>query len=106
MNGRVKFWEQALTEALKGCVPRYRHGAILVKNNKIIAYGRNRDTFRQRRCIHAEEDAIRGCLRKDCIGATMYVVRVKKDLTLGLSRPCHRCSTMITKARIEQVFYS
>ena len=104
---KVFFWEEALTQALKGCHSKFRHGAIVVKHNKIVSYGRNRDTFRQRRCIHAEEDAINACHRRDCVGATLYVVRVKADnLTLGLSKPCSRCTTIITKAGIEQVFYS
>jgi len=102
----IKFWHEAFLEALKGSHSKFRHGAILVKHNKVISYGRNRDTFRQNRCIHAEEDAIKGCNKKLCIGATMFVVRVKKDLTLGLSKPCKRCSVMIGKAKIEQVFYS
>jgi deoxycytidylate deaminase len=101
-----KFWHQAFLEALKGSHSKFRHGAILVKNNKVISCGRNRDTFRQNRCIHAEEDAIKGCTKKQCIGATMFVVRIKADLTLGLSKPCKRCKIIIEKAKIERVFYS
>lgn len=39
-------------------------------------------------------------------GATLYVVRVNKDGTLGNSKPCKNCTKFIVKLGIRKVIYS
>ena len=95
-----EFMLAALDEAkkalLKGEVPV---GAVIVKDNKIIARGHNRREERQNALSHAETEAIHqacnvlGSWRLD--GCSMYV-------TL---EPCPMCAGAILTSRIKEVYF-
>ena len=74
-------------------------GAVIIKNNKVIAKGYNKREKTQNAILHAEVDAIIKACKKlkswrldDC---EMYV-------TL---KPCPMCAGAIVNARIKTVYY-
>lgn len=97
---KTEFMERALENARKaaalGEVPV---GAVIVKENKIIAEGYNKREMKQNALSHAETEAINfaceslGSWRLD--GCTMYV-------TL---EPCLMCAGAIMQSRIERVVF-
>ena len=95
-----KWMEFALHEALKaeneGEVPV---GAIIVKNNKIIAKGFNQTIQMHDACAHAEVEAIRQAGKNNnnhrLVGSTLYV-------TL---EPCLMCFGAIIQARIDRIVF-
>ena len=88
--------EEARKALLKGEVPV---GAVIVKDNEIIARGHNRREERNNALSHAETEAIYeackvlGSWRLD--GCTMYV-------TL---EPCPMCAGAILNSRIKEVYF-
>ena len=96
----MNYFEVVLKEAKKAYkkneVPV---GAVIVKNNKIIAKGRNTRQYHYSVLGHAEINALLKAEKKlkdwrldDCI---MYV-------TL---EPCNLCKTIINESRIKEVYY-
>lgn len=81
--------------------------AIIFNRNKIISYGFNTRKFYTDGTwtYHAEEQAIKKAgLRAK--GAKILVVRIKKDHTYGLARPCKRCNSLINRAGIVKMEYT
>lgn len=91
---------------------RKKVGAIIVKDNNIIATGYNgtpksfdnnceyevqRQFFTKKEVLHAESNAITKCSKsaQSSEGSTLYV-------TLS---PCFECSKLIIQSGIERVFY-
>lgn len=112
-SSHIFFMECAIHEAKKS-VMEQRHGAVIVKNNKIIASGHNCYTqhFKQSWSTHAEVSAILQLSKKprnflkDC---DMYVVRLGTKgmgYPLKLSKPCPCCKATINAMGIKRVYYS
>lgn len=61
-------------------------------------------------CMHAEVAAIKNALKKisvdDLNECDMYISRIKKDLSIGLSKPCKNCQGIIFGFGIKNVFYT
>ena len=92
--------------------PDYKHGAILIiKNTPYYAYNRFRThpkSPKPYKTMCAEFGAVIAS-RADLKAfrkAKLYVARLKKNGTLGMSKPCIWCQEMITKLGIKRVFYS
>ena len=86
----------------------FRHGAVLVKNGKIVSAGHNRVTSRPGSHVystHAEMAAIKHCSERTS-DAHLYVVRVRKCGALADSKPCPRCQKFMKMHGIQRVFYS
>lgn len=87
---------------------KQKHGAIVLRRNKPIAYGHNKTKTHPRvdkyghYCIHAECDA----LMKEASGDTLLVVRIMKNGTFSCSKPCARCLEFIKDYGIKKVFYT
>ena len=100
MDERIKFMKRALgrakTAALHGETPV---GAVIVKDGKVIAGGRNRREHGKNALYHAEISAIDAACRKlggwRLVGCDLYV-------TL---EPCPMCAGAIINARIEHVYF-
>lgn len=106
---------------------RRMYGAIIVKNDEIIATGYNGAPRGEMNCcdcgicrrealnipkgeryelcvsVHAEANAIISAARKDMIGATMYIVGKERDGRYANPNPCMMCRRLIINAGIEKV---
>lgn len=109
------------------CLRRH-YGAVIVKNDEIIATGYNGSARGVENCcdkgtcwrdenniphgeryemclaVHAEQNAIISASRKDMIGSTMYIYGydVKQDKTIP-AKPCLICSRLIDNAGIDEI---
>lgn len=106
----------AVEEALRS-EHAVKHGAVLVKNGKIINSARNQyctnsriRMFNAQRIwsIHAEMNVLNGIPKSVTRGADLYVVRVTPygPHAFMNSRPCEICSSLCRKAGIKNVYYS
>lgn len=107
------------------CIRR-QYGAIIVKNDEIIATGYNGAPRGESQCcdtgvcwrrthniphgeqyekcvsVHAEQNAIISASRSEMIGATMYLVGIE-DGQMIPGVPCDICRRMILNAGIKEV---
>lgn len=88
----------------------FRLGAVLCDKNRIVAVGNNsyktHPVLRHLTkwpCIHAEQDAIFSRGLDNCQGLDLYVCRVKRDGSIGMSKPCAVCSKLIEAVGIRKV---
>jgi len=56
--------------------------------------------------IHAEVDACIGVDRNDLEGADVYVVRIRRDGSFGLAKPCHICTRILGSMGVAKAYYS
>ena len=108
---------------------RKKYGAVIVKNDEIIATGYNGAPRGRKNCIelgfcarqklniksgekyelcrsvHAEQNAIISAARKDTIGATMYMVGkdAQTNEVLDYIDSCSMCKRVVINAGIEKV---
>lgn len=113
-----RLWIRAIKEAeqskgVGGNSSSYRLGAVLFKNRKLLKTGRN--SFKTHPLLkeyspyahrHAETDAIIRYGLDNCIGLSILVVRIKKDGSLGLAKPCNVCLALSREAGIHKIYYS
>lgn len=106
---KSQFIQYAIQEAEKS-QQNFKHGAILVKKNKMISSGHNKVT---RKCpshmfsIHAEMAAIKHSSESQgtLTNTHIYVVRINND-GLADSKPCTNCQHFMKLHGITRVFYS
>ncbi len=117
------------TVAERSTCLRRRYGAIIVRDDEIIATGYNGAPRGRKNCtdigvcrrdelaipqgeryelcrsVHAEQNAIISAARRDCIGATLYLVGRdgKTGELLTDTTPCALCRRFIINAGIRQV---
>lgn len=92
-----------------------KHGAIVVKANRVLGMGFNKDKnhplsisqehIKDHASIHAEVDAIKDA-GWNVKGATLYVARINNLGQDRNSRPCPRCTIIIEEAEIKRVIYT
>jgi deoxycytidylate deaminase len=56
--------------------------------------------------LHAEQAAIWSLGKKETRGTIMFVVRVRRNGTLGMAKPCRMCMDMIKAAGVKRIYYS
>ena len=102
MDNRKKLIDKVINLAIKN-VTKGNGGpfaAIIVKNNKILAYGYNGVTAKCDPTLHAEIDAIRKAAKKlktfDLAGSEIYCS----------CQPCPMCLSAIYWANIKTVYYA
>lgn len=92
-----------------------KHGAVIVKNGRVLALGANKQKnadintpdavkIPEYFTVHAEMDAINRCANPK--GATIYIARINKNGEERFSRPCDNCAEAIRKAGIRTVIYT
>lgn len=119
MNIKIRNKLKALAEDVEP-VSRVRLVAAVLYKNKIISIGKNqykthpvmKKFGRNSEAIylHAEIDAINKAAKllseKQFKKSHLYVVRVKKDGSLGLAKPCNGCQKCIDHYNINTVEYT
>ena len=105
---RKQFIQTAIEEASKS-QQLFKHGAIVVKNKKIISIGHNKVTSKcpsHMHSIHAEMAAIKQSHEKSKLSNShVYVVRIT-NMGLADSKPCINCQHFMKMHGITRVFYS
>lgn len=90
-----------------------RHGAVVVKNGRVLSLGinkwRNRglyqgNTFENVLTVHAEVDALSRV--SDTEGVVVYVARVGDNGEARFSRPCQHCMAELENRGIKRVVYT
>jgi dCMP deaminase len=106
---------------------RRRYGAVIIKNDEIIATGYNGaargepnccdegECWRERnniphgeqyeKCVavHAEQNAIISAARRDMLGATLYLAGFDGEGEMASPAPCLICSRLIKNAGIKDI---
>lgn len=120
------YLEIARAVAKRSTCLRRQYGAVIVKNDEIIATGYNGSARGEANCcdmgecwreknaiphgeqyekcvaVHAEQNAIISASRKDMIGATMYLVGFDGGKEI-VATPCLICIRMIANSGIKLV---
>ena len=108
--GKTMYLQAAEHEAYKS-TQNFRHGAVVVKDGKIIGYGHNNvsktshNSSLALHSTHAEVDALKNS-GVNCENAKLFVVRVTKECGMANSTPCARCRAYMKHRKISRVFYS
>lgn len=94
---------------------RNTHGAVIVKGGRVVGTGYNRNRnhptivspehIKTNCSIHAEESAIRDA-GYDVKNAVIYVARINKHGEDRDSKPCPRCSELISVSGIKRIIYT
>lgn len=90
----------------------FMHGAVLVRQDSVLSYGRNRlhpegwASSRRPGSVHAEVAAVMAAKVPDRRGATLYVVRVTPGGWLAMSRPCRWCYAVLAEHGVSRVVYT
>ena len=89
---------------------RRQYGAIIVKNDEIIATGEahnipHGEQYEKCVSVHAEQNAIISARRQDMIGATLYLAGWENGTRMapGEAQPCTICWRLIKNAGIKEV---
>ena len=80
----------------------HKHGAVVVKSGRILGKGSNSYVTAR----HAEANACGQNWRSELAGATVFVVRLRRNQLVGLSRPCPECEKMLRECKVHRVIYS
>jgi tRNA(Arg) A34 adenosine deaminase TadA len=89
--------------------------AAVISGGQIVSMATNqqkrsglvRRYFERYQNTHAEINAIRKARKKiDLTGAKLYVVRVRKDRSLAMAKPCSSCWNILSDHGIREVVYS
>lgn len=107
-----RFLERAL-ELAKLSTCRQKHGAIIVKGGRVLSVGinanRNDPTHSypsHSLSTHAEAAALKAIRGDECRGSKIYVARLLRNDSSGLSRPCDLCYLKIRRAGIKEIIYT
>jgi tRNA(Arg) A34 adenosine deaminase TadA len=117
MEHHKRFLEAAYAVALAGPgaggKTGYRLGAVIVNRKKIEVAKFNCLKSHPKLCkyyeypyLHAEASCILSLGLDNCADKSIYVVRVRKDGTTALAKPCSSCQRLIADVGIKKVYYS
>lgn len=95
-----KFIRIAEKYAIKSNHRQHKLATLIVRGSNILSIGWNKDHQ------HAEHCAINRAWRSDISGCTAITVRVRRDGTLGVAKPCDLCARRLVKAGIDKVVYT
>jgi tRNA(Arg) A34 adenosine deaminase TadA len=91
----------AIKEASKARHRQHRLGAVLLRAGKPIALAHNHDH------IHAEDMIIRRTRHLDGLdGCILLIIRVRKDGSFGIAKPCVLCTNRLIQAGVKKVIFS
>ena len=79
---------------------QHRLCCVIIRGGNIISVGWN-NAF-----VHGEHSALNRAWENGTIGAIAVVVRVKKDGSFGIAKPCPLCLERLKSAGIKRVIYT
>jgi deoxycytidylate deaminase len=90
---------------------KFRLGCVIVKKGRVVSVGYNSmekthpksPTYGNH--LHSEIRALISTSKEDLYNSTVYVVRIKRDGSLGSSRPCPVCYEALKLANIKRIYY-
>lgn len=92
---------------------KFRVGAVLFKRNKVFKSRFNENKthpvlskFTKYPHLHAEAACLISLGLDNCVGLDILVVRIKKDGTLSMSKPCEVCSALLDMVGVNNVYHS
>jgi deoxycytidylate deaminase len=91
----------------------FKHGAILVKNNVVLSAGFNQYKTHPKLTektewpyLHAETHAMFKYGLENLEDTKLYVVRIRPNNLIGISKPCETCQYFICKTGVKEVHYT
>lgn len=91
----------------------FRLGSVIVDKNRILTARYNElkthpklQAFSNWPFLHAESSAILSLGMDNCAYLDLYVIRIRRDLSIAPSKPCDACLSLIKKVGIKRVYYS
>lgn len=108
---KTNFFKLAKKASLSGEHFQHRIGAVLIKKNKVVSIGFNRQKTHPKspspfKYLHAEIDCILGVDSDTLMDSELYVYRQTRNNTLGLSKPCKHCLWMLQLAGIKKIHHT
>lgn len=106
-----KYLDMAVEVARQSKHGRYLHGAVIVKDGKVLASATNKtvgpavpgsDNAWRRAHIHAEMAALAAAGSR-AAGASIYIARLLKNGETSNSMPCKKCYGAIKRAGITRI---
>ena len=122
-NSDLRYFEKAKQTALISDFYKTRVGCVAVYQNSIIGIGCNSNKTHPRQKyynkyrmlsndllpkLHAEINCLNIIRRMDVnfSKVKLYIYRIKKDGTFGISRPCPSCIAAIKDLGIKDIYYT
>ena len=119
VSKRQYYLDIAAEVARRSTCLRRQYGAVIVKNDEIVATGYNGadvgvcwreahgiphgEQYEKCVAVHAECNAIISASRNEMLGATLYLFGFENGKPLEKAEPCVMCSRMIKNAGIAKV---
>jgi len=109
-----RFIQLAMQQAEQSAMPN-RLGAVVVRKKHVIGAGYNRENhpflyrhqvlkLHPKHGMHAEVSALYGADNVE--DGILYVVRMRKDDSIGMAKPCDSCIQFIRICGVKRVIYS
>jgi tRNA(Arg) A34 adenosine deaminase TadA len=80
----------------------HAHGALAIRDDKTIVFAKNGFSQQKQPESHAERRVLRKCDK----GSIVFVVRIRKNFEMGMSRPCPMCDAAMRVRGVKRVYYS
>lgn len=97
-------YDAAFKAAIKAAAnsDHYQHrlGSAIVRGSNIISIGYNSAY------IHSEHAAINRAWRSNIVGTTLVIVRIRRNGSIGMSKPCGLCMKRLIQAGVKRVVFS
>lgn len=77
----------------------YRHVAIVLRGGSLISIASNVSR-------HAEVAALSKLFPSKRVGTTVISLRIRKDGSLAMARPCKHCMAFIRESGVKKVYWS
>lgn len=91
---------KAAATATKYARHRHKLAAVIMQGGRPVSIGWNHSA------IHAEQSVINRSHGIKIVGKDILVVRVRRDGSLGMAKPCLECIKAIKEAGIKSVVFS
>lgn len=109
MKIKTEYLDRAKYIALRSPQVKFRVGAILVKNNKILSDGVNHSShmhYSSTLSMHAEAHCLARAHKANLDGAVIYVAVIKHNGNIVLGKPCIVCATLLAAAGVTHAIYT